>query len=165
MIHALTLFCHEESVKMGPRMPETTGTQLWGALKAARYIFYNSRSQVKKVAILGVAHHNWGRGPDHKLWPKSYRFLFWLPFNPEASKNTKWPCFICVFCPSLGVIKDRLFSWVSVQTLNNLGGIVGKISILELITFHIRWFISIKMLILWDPLGWFSFRDSFMKHV
>ena len=39
-------------------------------------------------------------------------------------KNAKkWNC---VICPNLGVVKDRLSSWLSVQTLNNYGGMIGK---------------------------------------
>ena len=32
-----------------------------------------------------------------------------------------------MFCTYLGVVKERLSSGLSVQTLNNFGGIVGKI--------------------------------------
>ena len=31
-----------------------------------------------------------------------------------------------MFWPYLGFVKDRLSSWLSIQTLNNFGGIIGK---------------------------------------
>ena len=34
---------------------------------------------------------------------------------------------ICAFCPYLGFAKDRLSRWLSIQTLNNFGGINGNI--------------------------------------
>ena len=50
--------------------------------------------------------------------------------HPKRVKHKK-NFLICVFCPYLDVVKNKLLSWRSVQTLNNFGGI----SILEMINY------------------------------
>ena len=70
-----------------------------------------SVSFVCYVGMKGVG----GLGSDHKFWSKDYHFLFLLPFDPD----------FCVL-HYLGVVKDRLWSWLCVKTLNNFCGINRK---------------------------------------
>ena len=56
------------------------------------------------------------------LVKKTTNFLFFLPFDPKASKtwkNSQKTFLFCVFYPYLGVVKDRLSNWLAVQTLND----------------------------------------------
>ena len=84
---------------------------------------WNKGRRQKIVVVLGVVHQNMGWGgqePNHNFWSKNYHFLFLFPFELEASKkckSTKQLFNLYVFYPYLGGVKDRLSSWLSVQSI------------------------------------------------
>ena len=62
---------------------------------------------------MGGAHHKPGEGGGSRarsqLLVKNLNFFLLLPFGLKASK-TCTNVLLCVFCPYLGVVKDRLSS-------------------------------------------------------
>ena len=84
---------------------------------------------VKKVVDLGGTHLKLGGGevygPTTTFGKKTTTFLFWHPFDPGAFRTCKntiklWNvcCRLSMVLSYLGLVKDRLSSWLSVQTLN-----------------------------------------------
>ena len=65
-----------------------------------------------------------GRTTNFVQKTTSFRFCFHSIEKPSKRVKTQNICLICVFY--LGVVKERLSSWFSVQTLNNFWGIIGK---------------------------------------
>ena len=77
------------------------------------------------MVVLGSAHNNiGGGGAGPQLLGKKYHFMILLLFHPEASKMCKNTKKLLIY---LRVVKDRVSSSLSLQTLDNFGGIIGKI--------------------------------------